>query len=318
MSFWSNKKVTVTGGAGFLGRHVVSRLENLGAEVFVPRRRDYNFVSPDASFRCLAEHPADIMIHGAAYYGGLGINLEEPGRIFYENLVMGAHLMEAARLHRVEKFIAIGTACGYPGYLEGDLKEEELWSGPLHDTVVHYGLTKKIMSVQGVAYKKQYGFNSIHLIPTNMYGPYDCYNPKRSHVVAALVRRFVEACLGNASEVTCWGTGKAIREFLYVEDAAEGIIRAAERYDNTDMALNLGTGRDTAIKELTDRVCEGTGYKGKINWDHTKADGTARKVLDVTLMKSALDWAPPTALKEGLCKTIEWYQNNKEYADAQF
>ncbi|QPJ65326.1 MAG: NAD-dependent epimerase/dehydratase family protein [Candidatus Nitrohelix vancouverensis] len=308
-SFWPGKKVTVTGGAGFLGRHIVARLEKAGAEVFVPRRKDYDFVHPDACSRCFENHPADIVIHSAAYYGGLGITLAEPGKIFYENLVMGANLFEAARCAGVEKFVGIGTACSYPGYLEGDLREVDLWAGPLHETVVHYGLTKKMMAVQGVAYKQQYDFDSIHLILTNLYGPFDDFGPERSHAVPALVKRFVDACRNKSNELVCWGTGSAIREFLYVDDAAEAVLRATETYNDT-LPLNIGTGVGTSIKELVERIQSITGFKGRIVWDDSKADGAARKVLDLNLMKSALGWTPSTDLQSGLEKTIAWYTDN--------
>ena len=199
-SFWSDKRVTVTGGAGFLGQHLVRRLERLGAKVFVPRQRDYNLTALDACLKCLLEHPCDVLFHAAAYYGGIGINVTEPAKLYYTNLVMGANLMEAARLAKVGKFVAIGTACSYPGYLEGHLKEDDLWAGPCHASVVNYGLTKKMMAVQAQAYKRQYGLDSIHLILTNLYGPGDSYNPDRSHVVAALVRKWVEAELAKAPE----------------------------------------------------------------------------------------------------------------------
>lgn len=203
--FWSDKRVTVTGGAGFLGQHLVKRLEGLGAKVFVPRQRDYNLTTLEACLRCLLEHPCDMLFHTAAYYGGIGINVAEPAKLYYSNLVMGANLMEAARLAKVNKFVAIGTACSYPGYLEGNLKEEDLWAGPCHASVVNYGLTKKMMAVQAQAYKRQYGLDSIHLILTNLYGPGDSYNPDRSHVVAALVRKWVEAELGKAPSLEVWG-----------------------------------------------------------------------------------------------------------------
>jgi GDP-L-fucose synthase len=315
---WEKKRVTVTGGAGFLGTHIVSRLEKAGAQVFVPRRQQYNLVSAEACFRCFLEHPADVVIHAAAYYGGLGINLVEPGRIFYENLVMGANVMEAARLAGVSKLVAIGTACSYPGYLEGALAEKDLWAGPLHETVVNYGLTKKLMAIQGAAYKKQYGFASCHLILTNLYGPGDSYNPERSHVVAALIRKWVEADLRGDAAVTCWGTGKAIREFLYVDDAAAAIVRAAEVYDDAAMPLNIGTGVETSIRELAETIHRTTGFRGRIDWDATKPDGCLRKVLDVTRMKAALGWTPPTGLAQGLARTIAWYRENKETADRKW
>ncbi len=318
-SFWSGKRVTVTGGAGFLGQHLVKRLETYGAEVFVPRQRDYNLTTLDASLRCMLEHPCDVLFHAAAYYGGIGINVAEPAKLYYSNLVMGANLMEAARLAKVGKFVAIGTACSYPGYLEGHLKESDLWAGPCHASVINYGLTKKMMAVQAQAYKKQYGLDSIHLILTNLYGPGDSYNPDRSHVVAALVRKWVEADMAKAPSIEVWGTGKPVREFIYVEDCADAIVMAAEQYDDAAMPLNIGTGIGTTIRELAETLTVATGYKGKLVWNADKPDGAAMKVLDVTRMKGVLDgWTPPTSLKDGLAKTIAWYRANKEEADAKW
>src|SRR6516165_1253413 len=253
-SFWSNKRVTVTGGAGFLGQHLVRRLESYGAKVFVPRHRDYNLTTLDGSLRCVLEQPCDVLVHAAAYYGGIGINVAEPAKLYYTNLVMGANIFEAARLAKVGKVVAIGTACSYPGYLEGHLKEDDLWAGPCHASVVNYGLTKKMLAMQGQAYKSQYGLNSIHLILTNLYGPGDSYNPNRSHVVAALVRKWVEAEQTKAPSVEVWGTGKAVREFIYVEDCADAIVLAAERYDDCATPLNIGTGVGTSIKELAETI----------------------------------------------------------------
>jgi GDP-L-fucose synthase len=316
---WSGKRVTVTGGAGFLGQHLVRRLHRLGAEVYVPRQREYNLTTLDACLRCLLEHPSDMLFHAAAYYGGIGINVTEPARLYYTNLVMGANLMEAARLARVRKFVAIGTACSYPGYLEGHLKEEDLWAGPCHASVVNYGLTKKMMAVQAQAYKKQYGLDSIHLILTNLYGPGDSYNPDRSHVVAALVRKFVEAELSSAPAVEVWGSGSPVREFIYVEDCADAIVLAAEHYTDTAMPLNIGTGIGTSIRELAETIRTVSGYQGKITWNADKPDGAAKKVLDVTRMTEALGgWTAPTDLKSGLDKTIRWYRANKAQADAKW
>jgi GDP-L-fucose synthase len=318
-SFWSNKRVTVTGGSGFLGRHVVRRLETYGAKVFVPRQRDYNLTSLDACLRCLLEHPCDVLFHAAAYYGGIGINVAEPAKLYYKNLVMGANVFEAARLANVGKLVAIGTACSYPGYLEGHLQERDLWSGPCHASVVNYGLTKKMLAVQGQAYKTQYGLDSIHLVLTNLYGPGDSYNPDRSHVVAALVRKWVEADLAKAPSVEVWGTGRAVREFLYVEDCADGILLAAERYNDPSLPLNIGTGIGTSIRELAETIHEVSGYRGKMTWDADKPDGAAFKVLDVTRMKQVLDgWAPPTTLRDGLAKTVAWYRSHKTEADARW
>jgi GDP-L-fucose synthase len=317
--YWSDKRVTVTGGAGFLGQHLVRRLRALGAEVYVPRKRDYDLTTLDAGLRLLLERPCDTLIHAAAYYGGIGINVNEPGRLYYQNLVMGANLMEAARLAKVAKVVNIGTACSYPGYLEGHLKEEDLWAGPCHASVVNYGLTKKMLAVQGLAYQRQYGLDSIHLILTNLYGPGDSYNPERSHVVAALVRKFVEAEAAGAPTVEVWGTGKAVREFIYVEDCADAIVLAAETYRDAALPLNIGTGVGTSIRELAETVHEVSGYRGKIAWNADKPDGAALKVLDTTRMTEALDgWAPPTNLRDGLARTIAWYRANKAEADAKW
>lgn len=318
-SAWTDKKVTVTGGAGFLGRHLVKRLESFGAKVFVPRQRDYNLTSLDACLRCLLEHPCDVLFHAAAYYGGIGINVNEPAKLYYSNLVMGANLMEAARLTKVGKVVNIGTACSYPGYLEGELNEADLWSGPCHASVVNYGLTKKMLAVQGLAYQRQYGLDSIHLILTNLYGPGDSYNPDRSHVVAALVRKWVEAEIAKAPEIEVWGTGKPIREFIYVEDCADAIMLAAEKYNDVALPLNIGTGIGTTIRELVETINEVTGFAGKIVWNADKPDGAAKKVLDVTRMTEALGgWRPPTDLKTGLAKTIAWYRANKAEADSKW
>jgi GDP-L-fucose synthase len=317
--FWADQRVTVTGGAGFLGKHLVKRLESYGARVFVPRQRDYNLTSLEACLRCLLEHPCDYLFHSAAYYGGIGINVAEPAKLYYTNLVMGAHMMEAARLAGVRKFITIGTACSYPGYLDGELREDDLWAGPCHASVINYGLTKKMMAVQGQAYQRQYGLDSIHLILTNLYGPGDSYNPDRSHVVAALVRKWVEAELAKAPSVEVWGTGKPIREFIYVEDCADAIVLAAEKYRDTALPLNIGTGIGTSIRELAETIHQLSGYRGKLVWDADKPDGAAKKVLDVTRMRQVLDgWSPPTDLKTGLARTIAWYRAHKAEADAQW
>jgi GDP-L-fucose synthase len=305
-SYWSGKRVTVTGGAGFLGQHVVKRLESYGASVFVPRQREYNLITLDACMRCLLEHPCDLLFHTAAYYGGIGINQSEPAKLYYTNLVMGANVMEAARLARVAKVVNIGTACSYPGYLEGHLKEQDLWGGPCHASVVNYGLTKKML-------------DSIHLILTNLYGPGDSYNTERSHVVAALVRKWVEAELARAPSIEVWGTGKPVREFIYVEDCADAIVLAAEKYNDVSLPLNIGTGIGTSIRELVETTNAVTGFKGKIVWNADKPDGAMMKVLDVGRMKQALDgWAPPTSLNAGLAKTIAWYRANKAQADAKW
>lgn len=317
MSFWQGRRVVVTGGAGFLGSHVCERLQQQGALVFVPRKNECNLVRFDDALCYLQQARPQVVIHGAANYGGIGYNQLCPGTIFYENLVMGANVMEAARQCKVDKFVAIGTACSYPGYLEGELREESLWDGPPHETVINYGLTKKMMAVQGWAYKKQFNFPSIHLILTNLYGPRDSFHPDRSHVVSALIRKFVEAKMNGQPRVEVWGTGRPIREFLYVEDCADAILRAAELYNDT-LPLNIGTGRGTEIRELVSLIGEITAFEGELLWNTSKPDGQLKKVLSVSRMLAALQWFPPTGLRTGLRKTIEWYRSNKEEADQRY
>lgn len=317
MAFWKDKSVVVTGGAGFLGSHIAEILEAEGARVFIPRKRDFNLMKLDDGLKCFLKVRPEVVIHGAAFYGGIWINQVYPGRIYYENLIMGANVIEACRLVGVEKFVGIGTACSYPGYLEGNLSEDKLWDGPLHDTVRNYGLTKKMMQVQCWAYQKQYNFKGIHLILTNLYGPRDSYNEQRSHVVAALIRKFVEATLDGTSEVEVWGTGRPIREFLYVGDCAQAIVRAAQVYDDVE-SLNIGTGIGTSIRELTELVQEISGFQGQIRWNTEKPDGQMVKILDVSKMKEILKWVPPTDLRTGLEKSIRWYREHKAEADARF
>ena|SRR5438067_1792598 len=317
MSFWHSKKVLVTGGAGFLGSHLVEALERRGATVIAPRKREYNLISMEDALRCFQAHRPQVVIHSAAYYGGIGFNQLHPGKIYYENLVMGANVMEAARRSEAGKFVAIGTACSYPGYLEGELKEDNLWDGPPHETVINYGLTKKMMAVQGWAYKKEYGFDAIHLILTNLYGPRDTFQIERSHVVSALIKKFVEARQSNQEAVEIWGTGRPIREFLYVEDCAEAIVLAAERYSDV-VPLNVGCGRGTSIRELVGHIQEITGFGGRLEWNTSKPDGQMKKILDVARMKQRLSWEPPTDLPTGLRKTIDWYRDNKAAADLRF
>jgi GDP-L-fucose synthase len=315
--FWRDTRVVVTGGSGFLGSQIAARLRGRVKELGVPRSREYNLVRLEDCERCLQDFQPDILIHGAAFYGGIWINQLYPGRIYYENLVMGANIMEAARLAGVQKVVQIGTACAYPGHLEDLLKEDNFWDGPPHETVWNYGLTKKMMSVQGHAYKKQYGLDSIHLVLTNLYGPGDSFNPDRSHVAAALLRKFVEAVLEDRPTVEVWGTGKPVREFMYVEDCADAILLAAERYHDLT-PMNLAPGIGTSIRELALLIQELTGFRGEIVWNTSKPDGQMVKVLDASRMKRHLDWTPPTSLRDGLARTIGWYRANKAAADARF
>ncbi len=314
--FWRNRRVTVTGGVGFLGRHIVELLRKQGCEAQIPRKAEYDFTDLSRAKAWFRDHPSDMVIHCAAYYGGIWINQLYPARIYYENLVMGANVMEAAHECGVAKVVNIGTACSYPGAIEGELHEADLWNGPCHESVMCYGLTKRMLTIQGYAYRKQYNLDSIHLILTNLYGPHDCYNADRSHVVAALIRKWVEACQAQAPSVEVWGTGRPIREFLYVEDCAEAIVRAAECYSKPE-PLNIGTGIGTSIRELAETIHSITGFKGALDWQSDKPDGQYKKVLDISSMRRELNWEPPTSLRAGLEKTISWYRENKEAADAR-
>jgi len=307
------KRVLVTGGSGFLGRVIVKKLEQVEANVFVPRSKHYNLVDYKACRRLFHYVMPQIVVHSAAFYGGIWLNKLSPARIYFKNLMMGANIIEMCRMWDVEKFVGIGTACSYPGKVEGDLKEEQLWDGACHESVECYGTTKKMLVVQGRAYKKQYDLDSIHLILTNLYGEHDTFNPDRSHVVAALIRKFVEAKMNSAEKVEVWGSGKPIREFLYIEDAAEAIVKATEIYDSLE-PMNIGVGIGTSIKELVELIAKITGFKGEIIWDASKPDGTARKVLNISKMKKVLSWQPETLLEEGLKKTISWFEENYESA----
>ena len=314
MSIWSQKRVVVTGGAGFLGSHVVDRLRSCGADVVTPRRKEFNLVSFDDALHCMETFRPHVVIHSAAFYGGIGFNQLYPGQIFYENLVMGANVMEASRRCEVQKFVGIGTACSYPGYLEGELTEDALWDGAPHESVINYGLTKKMMAVQGWAYNRQWGFKAIHLILTNLYGPRDTFHIDRAHVVSAVIKKFVEAKQSGYPQVEVWGTGRPVREFLYVGDCAEAIVRAAEAYDELT-PLNIGCGKGTSIRELVDAVQEITEFDGTLYWNTSKPDGQMKKILDVRRMRNVLGWEPSTSLREGLQKTIAWYVSHKQEAD---
>jgi len=308
-----NKRILVTGGSGFLGRVIVRKLEEREAQVFVPRQKHYDLVDYKACRRLFGYIMPQIVIHSAAFYGGIMLNQKYPAKVYFRNLVMGANVVEMCRLWDIGKFVGIGTACSYPGRVEGDLREKNLWDGSCHSSVECYGMTKKMLLVQCRAYEKQYGLNGIHLILTNLYGPHDTFNSERSHVPAALIRKFVEAKMNNGAEVEAWGSGKPIREFLYVEDAAEAIVRATEVYDDQG-PMNIGTGIGTSIRELAELMVEITGFKGKISWNIDKPDGAMRKVLDISKMKKVLRWHPEVSLKEGLEQTIRWFEKNYQEA----
>ena len=309
-SFWPDKRVVVTGGAGFLGSFVVEQLQAKGCrQVIVPRSRDYDLVHMDAVRRLYADANPDIVIHLAARVGGIGANQANPGRFFYDNLMMGSQLIEVGRQRGIEKFVAIGTICAYPKFAPVPFKEADIWAGYPEETNAPYGLAKKMMLVQSQAYRQQYGFNSIILFPVNLYGPRDNFDLQTSHVIPALIRKCMEAKEGKTSEIVLWGDGTPTREFLYVEDAAEGILLAAEQY-NHPQPLNLGTGEEIAIKALATMIAAEIGYEGRIRWDTTKPNGQPRRCLDVSRIKQAIGFQAKHALRDGLRKTIHWYHAN--------
>ena len=302
----SGKRVMVTGGAGFLGSHVVRRLEARGADVFVPRSADYDLRGKDAILRALDAARPEIVVHLAAVVGGIGANRRNPGRFFYDNAIMGIQLMEQARLADVEKFVAVATVCAYPKYAPLPFREDDLWSGYPEDTNAPYGLAKKMLLVQAQAYREQYGFNAITLLPVNLYGPGDNFDPESSHVIPALVRKIVEARLSGDASITAWGTGSASREFLYVEDAADAIALATERYDGAD-PVNIGAGREIAIRELVEQIARLCGFDGEVRWDASQPDGQPRRMLDVSRAKALFGFEARTGFEDGLRATIEWF-----------
>lgn len=302
------KRVVVTGGAGFLGRFIVERLRALtDVDVFVPRSVDYDLVEAADIKRLFAETHPDLVIHLAAVVGGIGANQKYPGKFFYENLMMGAQLIEQARLHQVRKFVAMGTVCAYPKLTPTPFREADLWDGYPEETNAPYGLAKKMMLVQSEAYRKQYGFNSIFLLPANLYGPHDNFEVETSHVIPALIRKCIEARTGGADYVEVWGTGNASREFLYVEDCAEGVLRAAASYDESE-PVNLGTGTEIKISDLVQLIARLTRFEGEIRWQHDKPDGQPRRRLDVTRAFDKFGFRARVTFEEGLRRTIAWYE----------
>jgi len=311
MSFWEDKRVVVTGGAGFLGSYVVEKLKERGCNnIFVPLVEDYDLIKEKNIVRLYKDYPANIMIHLAAVVGGIGANRKNPGKFFYDNLVMGAMLMEYARQFEVDKFIAIGTICAYPKFTPIPFKEEDLWNGYPEETNAPYGLAKKMMLVQSQAYRTQYGFNSIFLLPLNLYGPRDNFDPKSSHVIPALIKKFVEAVEEEKEEVVCWGTGKATRGFLYVEDAAEGILLATEKYNRSN-PVNLGSDLEISIRDLAELVAKFCEFKGKTIWDSNQPDGQPRRKLDTSRAEREFGFKARMDFEEGLKRTIEWYRRSK-------
>jgi len=301
----------VTGGGGFLGQFVVENLKQRGAQkIFIPRRTDFDFTQLPSIQKALGQSKPQIIIHLAAVCGGIGANMDRPGEFFYQNLMMGTQLMDQARLRGIEKFVAIGTVCAYPKFTPIPFKEEDLWNGYPEETNAPYGLAKKMLLVQAQAYRKQYGFNAIYLLPVNLYGPGDNFDLQSSHVIPALIRKFMEARDNGNPEVSCWGTGKASREFFYAEDAAQGILEATEKYNAGD-PVNLGAGEEITIKDLTELIKKLAQYKGKILWDSSKPDGQPRRKLDTSKAKKLFGFSAQTFLEEGLKKTIAWYENQR-------
>jgi len=305
LNFWKDRKVLVTGGNGFLGSHLVPRIRACGARIYVPEFSKYDLRGYGDCLK--ACRGMDIVIHLAANVGGIGYNLEHPADLFDDNILMGVNVMRAARKQGVKKFVAIGTICAYPKFTPVPFKEENLWNGYPEETNAPYGLAKKMLLVQGQAYRKQYGLNVIYLLPVNLYGPGDKFDPKVSHVIPALIRKFILAKKQGNKEVVVWGTGKPTREFLYVEDAAEGIIKATEKYNKAD-PINLGAGFEISIKELAGKIKKITGFKGEIVWDKTKPDGQPRRKLDTSKAEKEFGFKAHTNFDAGLRKTIAWYK----------
>ncbi len=310
MQPFSFKRVTVTGGAGFLGRRLVAKLREVsGVEVAVPRSRDYNLLDGPQVIRLLRDTQPDMVIHLAAVVGGIGHNKKNPGRFFYDNLMMGTQLIEQSRLMDVQKFVAIGTVCAYPKFTPTPFKEADLWNGYPEETNAPYGLAKKMMLVQLQGYRMQYGFKGIYLLPANLYGPHDNFDLESSHVIPALVRKCVTARREGRAAIEVWGTGNASREFLYVDDCAEGIFQAAARYDGPD-PVNLGTGNEITIRDLVHLIARISGFSGEIHWQSDKPDGQPRRRLDTTRAFENFGFRATTSLEEGLKKTIAWFEAN--------
>jgi GDP-L-fucose synthase len=304
----ATRRIVVTGGSGFLGRHVVAAFAKRGCrDLFVPRRAVYDLTREANVVRMYADLHPHIVVHLAAVVGGIGANRDAPGRFFYDNVMMGAMVLEQARRHAVEKFVGIGTICAYPKLAPIPFVEQDLWNGYPEETNAPYGIAKKMLLVQGQAYRTQYGFNAIHLLPVNLYGPHDNFDPTTSHVIPALIRKCVDGVGSGANEIACWGTGRATREFLYVEDCAEAIVAATERYDEPE-PVNVGAGFEISIRELAGLIAELTGFRGRLAFDPSKPDGQPRRSLDVSRARAAFGFQAVTDFREGLRRTIDWYR----------
>lgn len=308
-NFWTDKKILLTGGAGFLGSFVGGKLLDRGVpkeHIFIPRSSDFDLRKWENCQQAVAGR--NIVIHLAAKVGGIGFNREHPGELFYDNIIMGTQLMEAARQAGVEKFVAVGTICAYPKFTPVPFKEDNIWNGYPEETNAPYGLAKKMLLVQTQAYRQQYGFNAVYLLPVNLYGPGDNFDPRSSHVIPALIKKVADAKKEGKNYIGVWGTGKATREFFYVEDAAKGIVLATEKYDRPE-PVNLGSGTEISIRDLADLICRLMNFNGDIRWDTSKPDGQPRRSLDITRAKEAFGFSPEVSLGEGLRRTIVWYQN---------
>jgi GDP-L-fucose synthase len=309
--FFEDKRVVVTGGAGFLGSYVIEVLQKRGCKnILVPKIEEYDLVQMDNIVRMYKDMKPDIVIHLAAVVGGIGANREHPGEFFYKNLMMGVQLIEQGRLHNIEKFVAIGTICAYPKFTPVPFKEDELWNGYPEETNAPYGLAKKMLLVQSQAYRAEYGFNSIFLLPVNLYGPGDNFDPASSHVIPALIKKCVDAIESGADHIECWGTGNVSREFIYAADAAEGILLATEHYNGVE-PVNIGAGFEITIKELAEKIVRLTGFEGELRWDPSKPDGQPRRRLDVSRAKKLFGFEAKMPFEEGLMATIEWYKQNR-------
>lgn len=312
-NFWTGRTVMVTGGAGFLGSHLVDELESRSddVEIFVPRSDEYDLREKSDIKNAFDDSGADTVIHLAATVGGIGANRENPGRYFYDNAVMGIELIEQARQYDVDKCTILGTICAYPNHTPIPFKEENLFDGYPEETNAPYGIAKKALLTQSKAYRKQWGFNSIYLLPVNLYGPRDDFDLESSHVIPAIIRKCIEARDRGDPSITAWGTGEPTREFLYVKDAAEGILDATEQYDSSE-PVNLGSGEEISIRKLVETIAEETEFEGDIEWDTSKPDGQPRRKLDTSRARDRFDWEASTEFREGLRETIEWCEENRQ------